>query len=80
MANLTITVDDVVLRTARIRAVTMGTSVNAILREYLVSFAGAGQPQAAAATRLLSIAERAGKGRIERPIARDELHRRGGAR
>ena len=77
MANLTITVDDVVLRTARIRAVTMGTSVNAILREYLVSFAGTAQPQVTTATRLLAIADRVGKGRVQRPISRDELHERG---
>ena len=35
MANLTITVDDEVLRRARIRAVELGTSVNAVLREYM---------------------------------------------
>ena len=39
--NITITVDDEVLRRARIRALEQGTSVNALLREYLESFAGA---------------------------------------
>lgn len=40
MANLTIAVDEDLLRRARIRALELGTSVNAILREYLESFAG----------------------------------------
>ena len=40
MANLTIVVDDRVLQKARIRALQHGTSVNALLRDYLASFAG----------------------------------------
>ena len=38
--NLTIAVDDEVLRRARIRALQQGTSVNALLREFLESYAG----------------------------------------
>lgn len=38
--NLTITVDDELLRRARIRALTQGTSVNAVLRDFLESYAG----------------------------------------
>lgn len=41
MANLTITVDDELLRRARVRAAEQGTSVNSILREELIRFAGA---------------------------------------
>jgi len=40
MANLTVTVDDAVLRRARSRAQERGTSVNAIVSEYLAHFAG----------------------------------------
>lgn len=40
VANLTIAVDDDVLRRARIRALELDTSVNALLRGYLNSFAG----------------------------------------
>jgi hypothetical protein len=40
MANLTIVVDDWVLRRARIRALEDGTSVNAVLRDYLAAYAG----------------------------------------
>jgi len=40
MANLTIAIDDDLLRRARIRALEAGTSVNALLRTYLESFVG----------------------------------------
>lgn len=35
MANLTLTIDDEVLKKARIHALERGTSVNALVREYL---------------------------------------------
>lgn len=40
MANLTLTIDDELLRAARIRALEQGTSVNALVRDYLSSYAG----------------------------------------
>lgn len=40
MANLTITIDDELLKRARIRALEQDTSVNALLRDYLTAFAG----------------------------------------
>lgn len=40
MANLTLSVDDDVLRRARIRALERGTTVNALVREYLETFVG----------------------------------------
>jgi plasmid stability protein len=40
MTNLTLTVDEDVLRLARIRALELGTSVNALVREYLRQVAG----------------------------------------
>ena len=43
MANMTIAVDDQLLRTARIKAVQQGTSVNEICRQAIEAFAqGAG--------------------------------------
>jgi hypothetical protein len=42
MANLTITIDERLLRQARMRALEDGTSVNALLRSYLERYAGAG--------------------------------------
>ena len=38
MANLTVTIDDDLLQKARERAVTEKTSVNAIVREYLIRY------------------------------------------
>ena len=43
MANLTITVDDRLLKQARMRALEDGTSVNALLRTYLERYAGVGE-------------------------------------
>ncbi len=43
MANLTITIDERLLKQARMRALEDGTSVNALLRTYLERYAGAGQ-------------------------------------
>lgn len=40
MANPTIAIDDEVLKRARLRALEQGTSVNALLRDYLNSFVG----------------------------------------
>ena len=53
--NLTITVDDELLRRARIRALTQGTSVNAVLRKFLESYAGS-DAEAAARSRLARLA------------------------
>lgn len=53
--NLTITVDDELLRRARIRALSQGTSVNAVLREFLISYAGS-DVETAARTRLAELA------------------------
>ncbi len=40
MSNLTITVDAEALKKARLRALAQGTSVNAVLREFLEAYAG----------------------------------------
>ncbi len=40
MANLTLTIDEDVLRRARIRALERGTSVNAVVREFIERYAG----------------------------------------
>lgn len=40
MTNLTITVDEETLKKARMRALEEGTSVNAVLRDHLETYAG----------------------------------------
>jgi hypothetical protein len=76
MANLTITVDNVVLKKARIRALEQGTSVNAVLREYLESYAGARGTRESAVDNLLRLAQAAKSQRGKKRWTRDELHER----
>lgn len=73
--NLTITVDDEVLRRARIRALTQGTSVNAVLREFLESYAGS-EIEAGARTRLAELAREstASSGAAGRAWNRDDIY------
>ena len=73
--NLTITIDDELLRRARIRALTQGTSVNAVLREFLESYAGS-DAEAAARDRLamLARASTASSGPEGRSWTRDEIY------
>ncbi|MEX2530552.1 MAG: hypothetical protein WD960_07255 [Gemmatimonadota bacterium] len=75
-SNLTITVDDEALRRARIRALEQGTSVNAILREFLEAYAGTRKDHVNAAQRIVSLAA-ASPGRSGGVRwTRDELHER----
>lgn len=76
MANLTLSVDDQVLRRARIRALEQGTSVNALVRTYLAEFAGE-NPAAEAVQELLEMTEDldAGSGAEGRAWTREELYR-----
>lgn len=77
MANLTISIDDDVLRMARIRALEHRTSVNAILRDYLERYAGVGPTAVALAGFLeLATASDASSGRGGRTWTRDEIHER----
>lgn len=81
MANLTVTVDEQVLRRARIRALEQGTSVNALVGDYLARFAGMGTTERALAE-FLEIAKRshAGSGPDGRAWRRDDLYDRPGLR
>ncbi|HXU47028.1 MAG TPA: hypothetical protein VN783_15980 [Thermoanaerobaculia bacterium] len=76
MANLTIAIEDEVLRRARLRAVAQGTSVNALLRDYLQGFAGARIAQESAIRSLLERSARARSNSGGRKVSRDELHER----
>jgi plasmid stability protein len=76
MANLTISVDDEVLKKARMRALEQGTSVNAVLREYLEAYAGVWQRQEEAIGNLLRLSLSAKSRRGGSKWTRDELHER----
>jgi len=75
VANLTLTIDDAVLKRARIRALELDTSVNALVRDYLESFADAGRT-AAARQRLLELVDlsEAGHHDSERTWTREDIY------
>jgi len=77
MANLTIVVDEAVLQRARARALESGTSVNAVLSDYLSHYAGA-DPAKRALAAFLAVASGldAGSGADGRRWTREELHDR----
>jgi len=73
--NVTLSLDDDVLKEARRRAEAMGTSVNQLIRDYLEQFAGKSDPGAAAKEyiRLSRISNGDSRGW---KFNRDELHER----
>jgi plasmid stability protein len=74
--NLTLTVDEDLLRQARIRALEQGTSVNAVVREYLEHYVGASTRAGIAGFLELAGRARASSGPGGRSWSRDELHAR----
>jgi hypothetical protein len=77
VANLTLTIADDVLLRARRRALDHGTSVNALVRAYLESFAGADEVEdAARALVALAEASSGSSGRGGRTWTRDDVHER----
>jgi plasmid stability protein len=76
MTNLTITVDEQTLKRARIRALEEGTSVNAVLRDYLESYASVRQEQLEAARRIIesSRESKSGSGPGGRTWTRDDTY------
>ncbi len=80
VANLTIVVDDEVLKRARMRALEQGTSVNAVLAARLQAYAGEAETQAHATNALIALARSAPEPTAQatrrRRFIRDELHER----
>lgn len=76
MANLTITLDDEILRRARLRALEQDISVNALLREYLEAYGAAGTTWNQAVEEILQLSTRTRSGRGSASWTRDELHER----
>jgi Family of unknown function (DUF6364) len=77
MANLTLSIDDELLKRARIRALERDTSVNSLVRSYLEDLAAGASPQSGIAA-FLALAEstHAGSGPGGRSWTRDELYER----
>ncbi len=76
MANLTIAIDDDLLKRARLRALEQRTSVNALLREYLTAYADSDQARERAIQTLHHLADQATSGSGGRAWSRDELYER----
>jgi plasmid stability protein len=77
MANLTLSIDDELLKRARMRALERDTSVNALVRDYLEDLAGP-RTQRDAIDEVLKLAaeSRSGSGPGGRKWTREELYER----
>jgi hypothetical protein len=75
MANVTISIDGELLKRARIRAIEQGTSVNSLIREYLMTLAGA-PPLKQAMDEVIDLARRSrsGSGPSGRNWTREDLY------
>jgi hypothetical protein len=60
MTNVTITVDEQTLKRARMRALEEGTSVNAVLRDYLETYSGVRRERREAWRKILESAKSSG--------------------
>ena len=76
MANLTIALDDDLLQKARVRAAQQGTSVNAVLREYLEEWTHRKAAQRRAIEQFIEASKRSKASSGGRTWTRDELHER----
>lgn len=77
MTNLTISIEENLLKRARIRALERDTSVNALVRDFLEDLAAQAPPREGIGAILeLARRSRAGSGPAGRSWTRDELHER----
>jgi plasmid stability protein len=74
MSNVTISIDDDLLRRARIRALENGTSVNALLRRYLQAYVGVDDERVRAIEGVIELSKRAKAGSDGATWSREELH------
>jgi hypothetical protein len=76
MPSLTISVDEQVLKKARIRALEEGTSVDALLRSYLERYVGDVETRRKATRNILALSRSSRATRGRRRATRDELRER----
>ena len=74
--NLTIVVDDATLKRARIRAIQENTSVNALIREYLATYAKVDRRRTEACKRILALSQACQSGRGDATWTREDLYER----
>jgi len=76
MTNLTITIDEKILKKARMRALEEGVSVNALLREYLEKYTGLNKQYQQVTDELLKIAKSSTAESAGRHWLREDLYER----
>ncbi len=76
MTNLTISIDEAVVRQARVRAIQEGTSVSAKVREFLASYAQGGQSQQSAAQAFIETPRSSRANTSAQTRRRDDAHDR----
>ena len=76
MTNLTITIDEQVLKEARMRALEDGVSINALLREYLEKYTGANRQYQQVTQEILKIAKGSTAASGGKRWPREELYER----
>ena len=76
--NLTLSIDEETLKRARMRAVTEDTSVNAVVRDFLATYASGWQERREAMDRILTLAlnSTAGSGPEGRTWTREDTYDR----
>lgn len=74
MTNLTLVVDDEVLTRARVRAIEDGTSVNAVVREFLGEYVSGGDAAREARRRLIELAGTSTASSAGHRWSRDDLY------
>ncbi len=77
MTNLTLAIEDDLLRRARLKAIQDGTSVNEVVRDFLREYSGSTSTRAAAGRRLAALAKEHLTQVGGRAWTRDDLHERG---
>jgi hypothetical protein len=76
MTNLTVVIESDTLKRARMRALQEGTSVNAVVRDYLSDYAGMKAQKDEAINNLLRLSRGGKAKRGSRRWTRDDLHQR----
>lgn len=76
MANLTIAVDEAIVRKARVRAINEGTSVSARIREFLADYAQGDDRRRAAGEAFIAAARRSKANSDQATWSREDAHDR----
>lgn len=74
MTNLTLTIDDTLLRKARIKALERGTSVNAMVREFIEKTVAEETPELTRAEQFMQVIEKSSFAFAGPRLTREEMY------